>query len=186
MHRCSQHLAVQHVQQAHTSCFPPAADVHTGAFTGHPQVQAAASKRYTRACNKMFSDYRFEEMPRGKKNVDVIRTLCEPSTPALLLQFLGGLVAEFGGGVAKLKNIFASNKDERASRFNLSCIMAILVYDTGLTYGELAALPETQATWAAHCARPDGEPGERWSRCVQLNLIRSTCEAWHNLMTAWA
>ena len=131
----------------------------------HPEYQRAAPKSFPRANNKTTGDYRDSARPRAQFNVDVIRCLCVPSTPEVLLAFLSALTTRLGGAV-KLKNFYAADEASRAARFHLASAMVTVVYDSGATHGELCGRPDVQAKWDAYAAHPKGQPPERWSRDV--------------------
>jgi len=134
------------------------------------QFQRAEPKAYSRALNKMISDYRYADKPRCGLNIDTIRNLAVLEGPKMLLEFYASLIESFNG-IAKLKNMFMLPPGERAKRFHLVFLMATVVFDTGMTYSDLCSLPETQQIWDNYYKNPDGEPEERWQRHVERARI---------------
>ena len=129
----------------------------------NPQFQKAAPKTFSRAAHKIVTDYRYDEKPRCASSIDTIRNRVVLDNAAELLDFYSALVEEFDG-VAKMKNHFVLGRQERRGRFNLVSLVATVLFDTGLTFGELVNQTSTQTIWDAYCSRPDGQPLERWKR----------------------
>lgn len=128
------------------------------------QFQCPEPKAYSRAINKIYSDYLTRPSPRGGFNIDVIRCLLVPHTVEEMQALYKQLMTHVGDGVAKVKNLFSFSEAERAERFHLLALMITCVFETGLTYAELCAMPETTAAWDDYCKEsPDAsEPKERW------------------------
>ena len=150
-----------------TDCLFQAAvrDVAVSVGLDASAVRSAVYKSYVRARNKMWShaDHRGLSKPRPKHNVDIIRNLVMAMTPDMCKAFYRALLERFGGA-AKVKNLYALSENERAERFNLVSLMVTLVFDPGMTFGELCQQPETRAAWDAFIAKPQGEPTFRWAK----------------------
>jgi len=93
-----------------------------------------------------------------------------PNTVDEMLDLYGKLMTHVGAGIAKVKNTFAFGEEERASRFHLTAMMVTCVFETGLTFAELCAMPSTTAAWDDYCREsPDAsEPKERWQLHTRL------------------
>ena len=131
------------------------------------QFQKTSPKAFSRAANKAISDYRYNDPPRCGGNIDIIRNLVVLKDADELVEFYEALIKEFNG-LSQLKNLFTASPTERAKRFHLVSLMATLVFESGITYGALCEMEETQQAWDVYCQAPDGEPLERWQRHTAL------------------
>ena len=127
--------------------------------------QRAPPKSYPRMKAKMLSgaDHRYRQAPRGGNNADVIRNLVACPTVEDQINAMMA-VSDMCGGVVKIKNLFDLDESDRAQRHHLLSTMIIVMFDAGITYGDLAADPASQALWDAYAEAPAGEPKERWAR----------------------
>ena len=144
-------------------------------------VRSALHKSFVRARNKMDSkdDHRHRLKPRPAFNIDLIRNLVMAMTPEMSKAFYTALLRRFGGA-AKVNNLYALPEDERAARFNLVSLMVTVVFDPGMTYGELCQLPETQRIWDEYTGTPRGETEDWWRnlcgaarRCLESPAMAS-------------
>ena len=71
------------------------------------EFQMPAPKAYSRALNKIYSDYLTQPSPRGAFNVDIMRCLMVSPSPAEMLTTIHQLQAHLGDGIAKVKNLFS-------------------------------------------------------------------------------
>lgn len=131
------------------------------------EFQKTAPKAFSRAANKAISDYRYNEAPRCGGNIDTIRNLVVLKDADTLIEFYKALIEEFNG-LSQLKNLFTASATEQSKRFHLVSLMATLVFESGITYGELCETEETKQAWNEYCESPDGEPLERWQRHTAL------------------
>ena len=136
-----------------------------------------SSKAFTRTWTKVGGDYCAHPSPRAAYNVDVCRGILAPDTPEALLEVYAEVVNHFGGdahrGIAKLKNLFDLEPEERAERFHLLSVMVTVVHDTGLTFEQLCQMDGTAALWSEYCTQcPDAtQPAERWARTTASGLL---------------
>eukprot|EP00039_Didymoeca_costata_P000424 m.45505 g.45505 ORF g.45505 m.45505 type:complete len:772 (+) comp10254_c0_seq1:135-2450(+) len=143
-------------------CAEPYIDTQRGSYS----VQAAKPKQFARALSKAVSvkDYRGRQRPRGSYNLDVVRILVAPQNVDFLLKFVHALSERFGG-LVRIKNLYSASETERKSRYNLLSVLANVVFDLGITYGELVKDEKVQQLWATYRANPNGkEPQGRWER----------------------
>jgi hypothetical protein len=108
--------------------------------------------------------------------VDVNRGLFAASDAASLATALDTLAHAFNG-VAKIKNGFSLTNDQAAEAFHLRVCMVSVVFDAGITFGELVLTPNLHEHWNTYEKNmPNGEPKHRWNECKRraLDWLRST------------
>ena len=138
------------------------------------QLCLVPAKAPSRMINKVGSDYwdtKDYPAPRAGYNIDVLRCMIVGLTPTELLRVFAALCSAFDPqGAAQVKNLVATDPEDREERFHLLPVMVTLIFDVGLTFQELAQLPETQARWDTYCKESDdaSQPRERWQRHTQL------------------
>ena len=138
------------------------------------QLHLVPAKASSRMINKIGSDYwdtKDYPAPRAGYNIDALRCMIVCLTPTELLHVFAALCTAFDPqGAAQVKNLVATGAEDREERFNLLPTMVTLIFDAGLTFQELAQLPETQARWDTYCKESDdaSQPRERWQRHTQL------------------
>ena len=124
-------------------------------------------KAFTRMLNKAMSsaDYYGKASPKAAHNADTCRAMISLPEPEDVGPLIKAACDHFDGA-AKWKNLFAASEEERAQRFNLLIVMLTVVFDTGLTFGELCKEPDVIQAWDAHAKWcPDGsQPQQRWAK----------------------
>jgi len=128
-------------------------------------VKAAPIKRDARMRNKALSidDHRFENKPRPALNIDINRNCCTFDTKENLAKGAHALSKVFKGFV-RVKNMFQFSKSRAAMNFHYRTLMLSVLFEPGITFGELAKRPDVVKKWTRYGEAPPENPVEPWSR----------------------
>eukprot|EP00940_MAST-03C_sp_MAST-3C-sp2_P000528 g528.t1 len=125
-------------------------------------LKSVAIKGDARMRNKVLSyeDHRDERKPRPALNVDINRNCAVFETAEDLATAAKMLCEAFGGGAARVKNMFNYNERLAASKFHYRALMLNLVYDAGISYGELAR--RSRDLWSIYVSSPPENHSVPW------------------------
>jgi ankyrin repeat protein len=132
----------------------------------------AGVKGYARAYVKTNSDYKKLASPRAQWIMDPLRCLMTGPGVVSIYAILTGLSNQ-GDGLLQLKNPFALDDERREQRAHLLLMNGNIIFDAGMTIGELVTGSAAENVFADFGGLTDhGEPQERWvSMCKQARSI---------------
>jgi ankyrin repeat protein len=109
-------------------------------------------------------DHCFENRPRPALNIDVNRNCMTFDTPEELLAAAKAICAHasFGGGAARVKNGFELSSEQAKDAYHYRTLMLNMLYDVGLTFGELAAQENVIQMWNDYVEASPENPNQAW------------------------
>ena len=129
-------------------------------------------KSYGRMLARMMSkeDHDLDRaQPRPNLNLDVVRCTIKVPTVDDLGPSLHALTGRFGA-LVKVENGYDMTPDEAADRFHLRTVIGCVVFESGLTVGDLVRDAQVLARWSEYAALPgfqDNEPNARRSELAR-------------------
>ena len=107
-------------------------------------------------------DHAEEPRPRPALNIDVNRNCLTFDTPEELLAAAQALCSHPRLGAVRIKNGFAMSGAEAKKAFHYRTLMLNMLFDTGVTFGELAADPRVRDVWDTYVEAPPSNPAQPW------------------------
>jgi ankyrin repeat protein len=109
-------------------------------------------------------DHANDKRPRPAQNIDINRNCLTFDTPRQLLDCAIKICNHnaFGGGAARIKNGFSNSYKVASKGYHYRTLMLNLVYNHGITYGDLSNDPKVNEMWNNYMNYAPTNPKQPW------------------------
>lgn len=133
-------------------------------------ISHAPTKGYARSFVKIYKDYVSLPSPKAQWILDGLRVLLTASNTVGMCAILQAISDAFGG-IIQLKNPFSLDESAREDRCHLLLLNCIVMFDLGMTVGDLVNGPAAEKVIADFMnSQKHGEPTQRWKDMVQESV----------------
>lgn len=136
------------------------------------KANVAPVKGFARGYVKLYADYLDLPSPRCQWVLDGLRCLITAPNHLGVYWIMAALTNRFRG-IQQIKNPYPLSEEGRANRSYLLLVNAIIMFDSGLTIGEVVNGPKADRIFAEIASSTThGQPQGRWERAVKAAVAR--------------